>query len=514
MRRLGDSMGKSLCISSLLTAFVLVPGMVGAQTFKGVASPGAGVSAKALPVLPLTKARRGTSLTVRSTPMTDREGNPIGNRQQILVSAPPRGMNLTKKLLAPKFTDAFKLTPDITPFDPRGGGAENFLGCTGTAEVTVLANEITFGAGGPQVPTRVKYQIGENPPVTLFNGENASQHIAIPEQITLQPGEEIYLWGHSAYPDFNDPYQLDIEKSSADPQMAAILSNGEMLVEMMSLKGAATIPFGMQQSLEAILGGAGMMNNGMIQLDEDEMIILFELGATNSSSPAFDFNDLVLHVRTQCPNNTEVVLRDSIGPDNAMTHRGFVFPTSSAGSGFQFTPISLNVSAAIQLRRLDLVIAREGDDPVNWSTFDYEVRIWSSTAQMLSNPRTGDVLDCWLQHPSNVGSNASALPVFGEAVNSAIGTVASHLAEFDLSACPNVILQPGPNYQIAVQPHKVSGNGSDGILGIVDSSHMPSIGSEWLHYNSLPPPEYRILMQAIVPLVNGRVPMRVIGIQP
>ncbi len=523
MRRLGDSMGKSLCISSLLTALLLIPGMVGAQTFKGVASPGAEVSAKTLPV---SKARRGISLTVRSTPMTDEKGRPVGNRQQIFVSAPPRSRTLNPHFLAPPFsdgfpagfTDAFKLRPHLTPVDTDegNGGVANFLGCAGTADVTVLANEITFGAGGPQVPTHVKYQVGENSPVTLFNGENASEHIGLPEQITLQAGEEISLWGHSAYPDFNDPYQLNIEKRSDDAQMAAILTDGEVLADVMASKGAATIPFGMQQSLETILGP--MMENGMLVLEEDEMIILFELGATNSSSPAFDFNDLVLHVRTQCPNNTEVVLRDSIGPDILMTNGNNTIDTTSAGTGHQYIGTSLTPQVNMHLKKVSMVIGSSyGSTPsINWSAYIFKINVWSSAAARSAAPLLGDVVRCVYDQPANASSSSTPPPTFGQSW-SILGTLTnSFLAEFDLVNGPGgscTVYNPliaGNNYVFAIAPARIS-TGSPGNMSAVESTQTQPNVSDTYYGNSIPGGEMPFSSHSRSQYA-GRVGYKVVGV--
>lgn len=448
----------------------------------------------------VAKEKRATSLVVRNQPVNG------GLSQKLFVSAPSAEVaDLIKKSL--KRPDARSLKAlSATIFDGFSGDEgplAAFQGCTGNAQVTVLANEITYGATGPQVPTRLKYQIGTNEPVLMLDPVHSM--IGTPIDVPMVPGEEVAFWGHSAYPDFENPYLVNFEKRSDDEFMAAILTNGNVLADVMAAKGAASIPYGMQQSLQFIL--ESKMQDGVMNLASDELVILFELGATSSSSPAFDFNDLVLLVKTNCPNTTEVVLRDSIGPDN-WTQGKFVVSASQEGTSHSFVTFAVTPSTAVTLKSVDVVLSSLGSEGVNFSAFDYEFRIWSGSNEnaahtaVLNSPLNGlnDVFfSPLLQQP----------PVFGQARSLSFGNplVPSYLVSFNLEAS-SISLLPGTTYAITIAPRR-NGGGSFGTMAMVGSSEVGSSDRKyWAPSNSA-------FLSTYPPFAgdSGRVGGRIIGIQ-
>jgi hypothetical protein len=255
----------------------------------------------------------GHSLTRVNTPAFSPEGLPAGLTQKLTVAAAKKNPTLSPRKLSARIRQA-KVLADVKgedlPIDPP----LQLLTCPSEAEVKVLANEIAYGAGGPQVPTRLSYEL--NGVTTLmFGGANV-----VPgnqQTIALQAGEELRFWGHSAYPNFDDPYPwVNYLVPSDDAVNAAILINGDNFLSMALAKGMQS-PFGMQQSIETILAnnnlaGAIDWQTGLVTLEENEMIVLFELGASSPSSAAFDFNDLVIFVRTPCPVQQPYDLRNNL----------------------------------------------------------------------------------------------------------------------------------------------------------------------------------------------------------
>lgn len=412
----------------------------------------------------VAKERTATSLVVRNQPENG------GLSQKLFVSAPSaKEAELIKKSLRRPDARSLKAlsTTIFDGFSGDEGPLAAFQGCTGSAEVTVLANEITYGANGPQVPTRLKYQIGTNEPVLMLDPVHSM--IGTPIEVPMVPGEEVAFWGHSAYPNFENPYLVNFEKRSDDEFMAAILTNGNVLADVMAAKGAASIPYGMQQSLESILGSK--MQGGVMNLANDELVILFELGATSSSSPAFDFNDLVLLVKTNCPNTTEVVLRDSIGPGN-QTNQNFVTSTTGGGDFHEFVTFAITPSSNVTLKSIDVVLSAASTSGTNYANFDYEFRIWAGANEeqahlaALASPLNGlqDVFFPSIPQPAVFGQAKALVPV---------GTlIPSYLVSFNLEQA-SIALTAGTTYAMTIAPRR-NGGSAGGTMAMVASNTVGS----------------------------------------
>jgi len=155
------------------------------------------------------------------------------------------------------------------------------------AMVSVLGTAITFR--GDNVPVTVKAQIGDNilEPWGEFsstlgdvNDNGPIRHFIYEEQ--LDAGEEIVISGQSflrgsSFISVNSHEQSDAVK---------VLRNGDPAPTISGFDGQSTAEFFIRQYLA----------NGQVNIDDNQVIYLFELGTTQLTSSAADFQDLVVLV--------------------------------------------------------------------------------------------------------------------------------------------------------------------------------------------------------------------------
>ncbi|MBY0111414.1 MAG: hypothetical protein K2Y21_01230 [Phycisphaerales bacterium] len=172
-----------------------------------------------------------------------------------------------------------------------------------------------------------------------------------------------------------------------------------------------------------------------------------------------------LALLTQDASAQTVVLRDSIGPDATWTNGKRTIGTTGSLASYRFLGIAITPIEPVTLREVSMVVASWSDEdpPLDFSHYDYDVRIWSSPSGMIQSPFHPDVLHCRFIHPSNTSSNDAAPPVFGWATsNFDIGTP-SFILSFDVATgdgsnvvaggvCPQVVLEANHTYGLAVQP--------------------------------------------------------------
>jgi len=467
------------------------------------------------------KTRSGTSLIVRNTDLGE-----AGYKQELIVAPPSTRRATTVPLLLPPHVIKKVVAPVTATNDKERYQGEidqgetdqdpQFLECNSRALVEILANEITYGAGGPQVPTRLDYSIDGGSAVPMYGGGNVALHMT--EEIALSSNQVLSFIGRSAYPDFNTQYPwINYNVPSDDAVNAAILINGSNFFTIAAAKGVQMVPFGMQQSLQQILGNMIDWNTGLVILPANKVIVLFELGATSPSSPAFDFNDLIVSITTDCNNAGEVVLRDSIGPDNTLTNgQRVISNVVTSISGYHYVTFSLTPAEPVTLTELTAVIGSPfGHSPaIVWNAFDYFVKIWSSPQARVSLPTIGDVMNCAFPFPSNFSSNNYVPPVFGGAFasmpfNWATG---SYLATFNLLddpnvSCPVVNLQAGVEYAFAIQPIRPSFVNTS--MGVVTSREVGT--TDWHYSNNSSGYPITAASTPSLPL-TGRVGFRLVGV--
>jgi len=468
------------------------------------------------------KTRSGTSLIVRNTDLGE-----AGYKQELIVAPPSTRRATTVPLLLPPHVIK-KVVPPVTATNDKEryqgeideGETDQdpqFLQCNSRALVEILANEITYGAGGPQVPTRLGYSIDGGSAVPMYGGGNVALHMT--EEIALSSNQVLSFIGRSAYPDFNTQYPwINYNVPSDDAVNAAILINGSNFFTIAAAKGVQMVPYGMQQSLQQILGNMIDWNTGLVILPANKVIVLFELGATSPSSPAFDFNDLIVSITTDCNNAAEVVLRDSIGPDNALTNGQRVISSwVTSISGYDYVSFSLTPAESVTLTELTAVIGSPfGQSPaIVWNAFNYFVKIWSSPQARVLLPTIGDVMNCAFPFPSNFSSNDYVPPVFGGAFAQAPFNweTGSYLATFNLLndpnvSCPVVNLQSGVEYAFAIQPIRPSFVNTS--MGVVTSREVGT--TDWRYLNS-GPSGFPITAYSTPSLpLTGRVGFRLVGV--
>ena len=469
------------------------------------------------------KTRSGTSLIVRNTDLGE-----AGYKQELIVAPPSTRRATTVPLLLPPHVIKKVVAPVTATNDKKieqgeidpgeTGQGPQFLQCNSRALVEILANEITYGAGGPQVPTRLGYSIDGGSAVPMYGGGNVALHMT--EEIALSSNQVLSFIGRSAYPDFNTQYPwINYNVPSDDAVNAAILINGSNFFTIAAAKGVQMVPFGMQQSLQQILGNMIDWNTGLVILPANKVIVLFELGATSPSSPAFDFNDLIVSITTDCNNAAEVVLRDSIGADNTLTNGGRVITiTTTASGGITYVAFELSPSESVTLREVSMVVGSATLLPlIVWPAFDYQVRVWSSPQARAAFPRIGDLMNCQFPFPSNFPSNDYTPPNFGSAVgpvpfNDEVNT---HFLTFNVLedanvSCPPVTLQSGGTFPVAIQAIRPPSAGS--TIGIVTSLETGVTDIRYTDLNNQQGTPITSLSTPGLPL-TGRVGYKVVGLQ-
>jgi hypothetical protein len=218
-----------------------------------------------------------------------------------------------------------------------------------------------------------------------------------------------------------------------------------------------------------------------------------------------------------CPPG-EVILRDSIGPDNTLTNGGRVLPITTTNSGgVVYVSFSVAPSESITLKEVAVVVASPTQVPViQWGVFDYQVRIWSSPEARSASPNIGDLMNCQFPFPSNLPSNGGIPPVFGSAVGSAPfnQAVQSHLLKFDVlgdanASCAPAMLHSGGIYPIAIQAIRPPQDSS--TVGVVTSLQTGEIDVRYTLSNPSGTPVTAFSTPEL-PL-TGRVGYRVVGLR-
>lgn len=351
----------------------------------------------------LKKHRRPQSLTVVNYPNDN--GAP-GMKQRIEIKPPADPFGVRSRInstTAPSLLSK-SFESGLLPYGSNGFGGSMELNiptppdCNADALIEVIANQITYGANGPQVPTRVEYHAGDNNFQYLFE-EGPSLDVVVGDEDTISMGygnSELVLRASAAYPTFNNHFFFSAYESE-NPQQAAIAVNGNSLSALMLDKD----PFGpAQQSVQDILAGLGLLapNGDTIVLGPNQALVFFELGTSNPNSSAFDWQDLILKITTQCPVGQEVVLRDSIGVGAASTNGNFPFLSRRRGvPTLQITSVLFPIqhSSDVKLSSVRTVISRAPGG--NYNCFpapQYLIRAWSffpNQAGNLENPNIANV---------------------------------------------------------------------------------------------------------------------------
>ena len=447
----------------------------------------AGGSAQALPVKVSDSAPSGNGgifgqiSQYTSAPKLNKKKNAIRMVQKALVvNGPQTALGYGQRM-------EFRRVPVAAPV----GGEANVATCAGTMDLEVLAIEQTYGANGIPVPARLNAQFDQNSQTPLKAGLDlaAGDH----ETMSIPSGAgEMTLWGMMAFPSFNDPV-IHKEIPNSHPTNSMILVNGDNYVQLAALKGVQD-PYGSQQSVAQILGPEIMDENGNITLPPNQVIELFELGTDDVNSPAYDMQDLVVRLTSNCNVPQEVVLRDSIGTSSASTDGNYSFSSwqsTTSGSNVKVT-MEFTAPQDMTLTSVRTIVAKT-TQLLDFNGIDYAIRIWSNASVALANPTVGDVANIIFDSPSAGPSE------WGVTTNMPlIGVVPSYELTFDISS-QNIFVPSGESRLIGIHFITDGCSSGAGCLGVLESSEQgtsekqmgPSMpgGWRWLsdsqyaHYN-------------------------------
>jgi len=347
--------------------------------------------------------------------------------------------------------------------------------CNNEVVVTVLGKEITYGAGGPDVPVRVDFQLGDNPVQNLFGGENVEVGDSTIVDIG-DGGEELKFIGRSAYPSFDNPTLVNYVIENSHANNALILLDGNNLEQQIASKGANG-PFGGQIPIDEII--EEHLEGGMVDLPETDQLILFELGTLNQGSAAYDLQDLVLLVEHNCDvGQSDVVsVLNRIDPANSgamgcanpsnctqlMGGANFTKPTGIGGDAYHNPGVIWTQQEDGKLHSIRAIIygsynpqqgQQYGDPYTSWSDFaqwQYYVHGWEGGFEAFeAQPATGNLFSTGMMVPEN-----SPFGVTGPG-----GSWTTFEVVFPLSS-HNIQLQAGETY----------------IIGLKAVGHVGSLGT-------------------------------------
>lgn len=181
---------------------------------------------------------------------------------------------------APAYGDE---TIDFTITDGKVVPSESFA-----AMVSVLGAAITSGA--TDIPVTVQAEIGGTVIQPWGSYSNASEgdvndHGPVRHHIyeqQLDAGEEIVISGQSWW---NGSSYIAVN-SNAQSAQVKVLRDGDAAPAISGFNGQSTADYYIREYLDG----------GRVNLDENQVIYLFELGTTSLSTSAADFQDLVVLV--------------------------------------------------------------------------------------------------------------------------------------------------------------------------------------------------------------------------
>ncbi len=157
------------------------------------------------------------------------------------------------------------------------------------AKVSVIGSAIT--SGGVDMPVTMSVRVGDashdlfgsslDPVYGNLNDHSAARHVIIDEVFTQ--GDAITLAARSWTVDGESNHLTARTDSPSD--LVHVLRDGDAVPDIAGFDG--------QASAEAFLRPY-LNDDGTVDLDADQVIYLFELGETDLSNPAADFQDLVV----------------------------------------------------------------------------------------------------------------------------------------------------------------------------------------------------------------------------
>ncbi len=337
---------------------------------------------------------------------------------------------------------------------------------------TDLADVATMQAlGGPAVPTRLDYAVDAGPWTALFGDADLVPGGPSDTFDWTGGGATLALRARAAYPGFAGGWYSQ-GVASDDAVRAIVLTDGADLALTLQQKQAQPA-FPGQPELATLL--APWLSGGIVTLPAEEFLVLFELNAADPASPAFDFQDLVLRVRSECAAGSEVVLRDSIGSGNSSTNNNWVFSNTQTSS-YMFIPTAIMAGDSLTLSDFR-VISGGLLGSVNYAGYDFTLRVWSSLSALQASPTLGDVLNYTYDNPTTGPTDFGVVRYFG-----AGGFTTSYNLSFDLLP-RNITISSGQTLYVGVQ-FWTSSTAANGVASIPETWEAQQ--SDIRYGNSLP----------------------------
>ncbi len=178
-------------------------------------------------------------------------------------------------------TTAF--TPQSGLFFTENNGTIK-TGVPSSMRVEIMGGAITCGEGGPSIPTRAK--------LNFTTGNTTSN-------ATVSSAAAVYTWNNvpsGTTLDITGISEGDASSGACNGQyMEANSKSGSSLVRTIQNGDTAPtfVPFDNQPALDSYLSSL-IDANGKVSLASNEVVFIYELGTTDTSSPAFDMQDLVV----------------------------------------------------------------------------------------------------------------------------------------------------------------------------------------------------------------------------
>lgn len=162
-----------------------------------------------------------------------------------------------------------------------------------TVTVTALCAEITYGAGGPEVPVKAWLGIGQNPTWSALYGGAAIQGGETNTTTTNNANTKFAVKANAKYMQGNQTLFNATYTSTNKAQVKALVNDSVPP----PLAG-----FGGQKPVSACVSAYLNQATGKVVLPANQVLLLFELGvdmARNPNSTAADFQDLVVLMTVQ-----------------------------------------------------------------------------------------------------------------------------------------------------------------------------------------------------------------------
>lgn len=182
----------------------------------------------------------------------------------------------------------------------------------------------------------------------------------------------------------------------------------------------------------------------------------------DSDADMSDFGVLQAAFGSQC-GPQEIVLRNSIGPNNSTTNGNWPIHTTKPQLGDWWEMVTeVAVPEALSLSSVRVVIAQTGSF-LDFGQLAYRVRVWNTYEEAASSPLVGSIADVQFSVPSigpNLHGQTFNMPIFGIRPTWELA--------FDLSPA-DIQLTGGHSVIIGFQVES-GGSTSGGILGLLEST--------------------------------------------